>query len=214
MFDNEKRTILQSLKTINKKTADKNMKNIRTPKMIAIAACLMAATAYTAHAGFTSETWMSVTPGPSIIVDYQLTGPVAGVYTYEYKIFNTSLGSIFGVTIDDGVPAGAVTVSSPAGVTGAAATGSVTWLFATPAGGLDPLPPDHTSGILKLTTTDKPGSFGGSVFDESSGPWIPATPGQDVLAPVPEPTTLIAGALLLLPFGASTLRILRKSRMV
>jgi hypothetical protein len=29
--------------------------------------------------------------------------------------------------------------------------------------------------------------------------------------PVPEPTTLIAGALLLLPFGASTLRILRKS---
>ncbi len=30
--------------------------------------------------------------------------------------------------------------------------------------------------------------------------------------PVPEPTTLIAGALLLLPFGASTLRILRKPR--
>jgi len=41
---------------------------------------------------------------------------------------------------------------------------------------------------------------------------------QDQLAidhgftPVPEPTTMIAGALLLLPFGASTLRILRKSR--
>ncbi len=30
--------------------------------------------------------------------------------------------------------------------------------------------------------------------------------------PVPEPTTLIAGALLLLPFGASTLRLLRKNR--
>jgi hypothetical protein len=29
---------------------------------------------------------------------------------------------------------------------------------------------------------------------------------------VPEPTTMIAGALLLLPFGASTLRILRKTR--
>jgi hypothetical protein len=29
---------------------------------------------------------------------------------------------------------------------------------------------------------------------------------------VPEPTTMLAGALLLLPFGASTLRILRKSR--
>jgi hypothetical protein len=32
------------------------------------------------------------------------------------------------------------------------------------------------------------------------------------LAPVPEPTTMIAGALLLLPFGASTLRILRRNR--
>jgi hypothetical protein len=35
---------------------------------------------------------------------------------------------------------------------------------------------------------------------------------QDVLAVVPEPTTMIAGALLLLPFGASTLRALRKNR--
>ena len=30
--------------------------------------------------------------------------------------------------------------------------------------------------------------------------------------PVPEPTTMVAGALLLLPFGASTLRIMRKNR--
>jgi len=29
---------------------------------------------------------------------------------------------------------------------------------------------------------------------------------------VPEPTTMIAGALLLLPFGASTLRVLRRHR--
>ena len=33
------------------------------------------------------------------------------------------------------------------------------------------------------------------------------------VAPVPEPTTMVAGALLLLPFGASTLRILRRNRM-
>jgi hypothetical protein len=41
---------------------------------------------------------------------------------------------------------------------------------------------------------------------------------QDMLVkvdavPVPEPTTMIAGALLLLPFGASTLRILRKRKV-
>jgi hypothetical protein len=33
------------------------------------------------------------------------------------------------------------------------------------------------------------------------------------LTAVPEPTTMIAGALLLLPFGASTVRILRRNRM-
>jgi hypothetical protein len=32
--------------------------------------------------------------------------------------------------------------------------------------------------------------------------------------PVPEPTTIISGALLLLPFGASTLRVLRRNRLV
>ena len=39
--------------------------------------------------------------------------------------------------------------------------------------------------------------------------------GQEFIAKgveVPEPTTMIAGALLLLPFGASTLRMLRKNR--
>jgi choice-of-anchor C domain-containing protein len=33
------------------------------------------------------------------------------------------------------------------------------------------------------------------------------------LTPVPEPTTMVAGALLLLPFGASTLRVLRRNRV-
>jgi len=37
---------------------------------------------------------------------------------------------------------------------------------------------------------------------------------QPQLAPVPEPTTVVAGALLLLPFGVSTLRILRKDSKV
>jgi len=43
---------------------------------------------------------------------------------------------------------------------------------------------------------------------------IPASANIDsiTLFPVPEPTTMITGALLLLPFGASTLRILRKTR--
>jgi len=50
--------------------------------------------------------------------------------------------------------------------------------------------------------------------------WNGSTPtvtggGQEFIlnfTPVPEPTTMIAGALLLLPFGASTLRFLRRNR--
>jgi hypothetical protein len=40
----------------------------------------------------------------------------------------------------------------------------------------------------------------------------PTDPGNWSLTVVPEPTTIISGVLMLLPFGASTLRILRKNR--
>jgi len=60
----------------------------------------------------------------------------------------------------------------------------------------------------------------GGINYNSAQHWYPDTFVPDyngyapitVGAPVPEPTTMIAGALLLLPFGASTLRMLRKSR--
>jgi hypothetical protein len=55
-------------------------------------------------------------------------------------------------------------------------------------------------------------------FDVVNTPLDASNPtGADVefkfLAPVPEPTTIVAGALLLLPLGASTLRGFRKSRI-
>jgi hypothetical protein len=40
--------------------------------------------------------------------------------------------------------------------------------------------------------------------------YSPTAIGDSMLTPVPEPTTMIAGALLLVPFGASTLRMLRR----
>jgi hypothetical protein len=49
---------------------------------------------------------------------------------------------------------------------------------------------------------------------DNGGATIPASANIEsiTLFPVPEPTTMIAGALLLLPFGASTLRMLRKKQ--
>ncbi len=67
---------------------------------------------------------------------------------------------------------------------------------------------------------DSNGAYGVIALNLFNGPY--STPviingvtynlNQDQLAMVPEPTTMIAGALLLLPFGASTLRILRRNR--
>ena len=56
-----------------------------------------------------------------------------------------------------------------------------------------------SSNPVDITIT---GPEGGAIFNQIS-----------VVPVVPEPTTIIAGALLLLPFGASTLRVLRRSRV-
>jgi hypothetical protein len=89
---------------------------------------------------------------------------------------------------------------------------------------------DNTTGFLRAT------GFGNGVADANTligyintargngtftqylDTWLKPNDGAsqgliyNALTPVPEPTTMIAGALLLLPFGASTLRVLRKHR--
>jgi hypothetical protein len=72
----------------------------------------------------------------------------------------------------------------------------------------------YVQGYRVDVTPSMVATTGGSNFADSN-PWV--QPNQNMMArfdvtAVPEPTTMIAGALLLLPFGASTLRILRKNR--
>ena len=64
-------------------------------------------------------------------------------------------------------------------------------------------------GYLNTTLASPAGDYAGSMLKpvNSSMQELILTP-----VPVPEPTTIVAGALLLLPFGASTLRFLRKNR--
>jgi len=87
-----------------------------------------------------------------------------------------------------------------------------------------PLTSDTYWGVT-LSTLDST-AYGTTTFGQMTvyetaveiGDWdngtsvIPASANIEsiTLFPVPEPTTMIAGALLLLPFGASTLRILRR----
>src|ERR1017187_7686858 len=74
--------------------------------------------------------------------------------------------------------------------------------------------------ILSTSTTQKitEGANGIALYTPTSGQpgfnnGTGAAPfSYEFISSVPEPTTMIAGALLLLPLGASTLRILRKNR--
>ena len=67
--------------------------------------------------------------------------------------------------------------------------------------------------VTTVTYTGPSGTFGFNLlYAEVDG--APAVLNVDLpFQPVPEPTTVIAGALLLLPFGVSTFRILRRNRM-
>jgi hypothetical protein len=56
------------------------------------------------------------------------------------------------------------------------------------------------------------GAFGVYALNMFTGSSSSPSYVQPQLAIVPEPTTMIAGALLLLPLGASTLRVLRRNR--
>jgi len=73
--------------------------------------------------------------------------------------------------------------------------------------GFGAIPDSSSSQILVVHTAYAgPVSYSvGSVIDGTSDTVL-------ILAPVPETSTMVAGALLLLPFGASALRILRKNR--
>ena len=136
-----------------------------------------------------SEQYATVTtPGGTIAIydgTHLLTGNVNWVQVY-------TLGS------EGGLNAGA-TIN----ITGLTYSGSNTALEALLAGG--------GNGAVNLTfrfaTPDSLTQL------SSSGGTAGSYSGDLVAVPVPEPTTIIAGALLLLPLGASTLRILRRNRM-
>ena len=86
---------------------------------------------------------------------------------------------------------------------------SLTWTFA-------------SAGQPELETVAYTSLFGptagtGSLQDHTSGPWgdNPGSGGTSipVPAPVPEASTVMAGALMLLPFGIGAVRSLRKERV-
>jgi hypothetical protein len=75
----------------------------------------------------------------------------------------------------------------------------VTWISA----GLTPTDEDSANPLLPIFGTPP-------IF----GDWVPETPTGNTVTPVPEPATVIAGALMLLPFSMCVVRALRRNRVM
>jgi len=184
----------------------------------ALLACLMGAAEVKASIVIpsTSVTWAGQTdPTTTVGVNFNVTDN-SGIYTYSYTVTDNAPAdkplTSFEVDLFAGAAASITVPTAPAGYAyydnGTTVTWSSTGVTPLVAGG-------GGSATLTFTSTLAPGYDSGSAIDDGPGPWGPAgKPALFVPSPVvvPEPTTLIAGALLVLPFGASTLRGLRKNR--
>ena len=143
------------------------------------------------------------------------SNPLGGL-DFLYQIHNTGSTQVEGLSLGgfDSIP---VYVGYITTAVLPAATGSV-------AGTI--IPADATRSLSTIhwdyigTSLTGGGTYGdilvvltGMTRSEFANGSIQDTYSQNIqILAVPEPTTMVAGALLLLPFGASTLRILRKNR--
>jgi len=138
---------------------------------------------------------------------YQVTG-AAAQDDMNFASFNgfsggvvTSAGVAATSGFFDGLAFGAVPSGSANGVyLGTSTAGSASF------NGSDLGPSGGTSQFLYVNTT-------ATTFSKNVGHAQDTFQAEGAtLAPVPEPSTVVAGALLLLPLGASALRVIRKNR--
>lgn len=182
----------------------------------AVAGILAAAARESQASIVTSGTalWYSPT-ATSLAVNYavDLTG---GVYTYVYTFTDTTstVLNTFEVDAQFGVLAGVASgtvLPSALGTTTASGIvvpgNEVYW-------NLPPLTSGQ-SATVAYTSLYGPTMGSGSAIDGSAGPWSSQqSPGQPVPVPVPEASTILAGALMVLPLGVGAFRALRRERQV
>jgi hypothetical protein len=201
-----------------KRKTDKNMKSMKSVLSCGVV-LLSGVLCQTAHATFieggTSTLNSAIAGGQSMTVSWSVT-ETSHIYTYDYTV-NDPTGEVqtgthtpesidyFSVSFDT-TPSGVVIPGSQAGGSSQQNDGvnGLAWNFA--------INPGQNSPTLSFNSYDPPGLSDAEAEDHfSPSPWLS---GDLVPTPVPEATTLIMGATLLLPFGASTLRGLRKKLAV
>jgi hypothetical protein len=140
-----------------------------------------------ANAQIVYYNWVPAAGSPASSGLLELTGGLLTSlqFTEPDGVYNTGTGSVFTPISGTGV----YYVSGDSDVT----------LWGTLTGGSPTLTFEGNNGGLSPTSTIQPEQQVADTF-AVGGDWVP----------VPEPSTLIAGAMLLLPFGASTMRIMRR----
>jgi len=144
--------------------------------------------------------------------------PLGGLSFY-YQVSNTGTEGISRVSTSDFglIPAATVDVSTIVAPFDSSLTGGVTPEFGTRSTGAgsvvgffflgsEVLPGQHSVALVVNTPYQYLQISSGSIIDSSSV-------NVNILSPsiIPEPSTILAGILLLIPLGASALRIVRKT---
>jgi hypothetical protein len=193
------------------------MKNYKT--MIAMVAVGMAlvATERSAEATLSISGTSYLTQGtgasPVLQVAYSAVDTTLWTYTYTFTVVSSILSPtpvtsnpVSSFTVDASfVNSGSLT--STAGAPGYINSGYVDWLYGSPV----------NTDTVSFTSAYGP-TLGGASADDGSPAvsWSSANVGGSpvpVPAPVPEASTFMAGALMLLPFGIGAVRSLRKERV-
>jgi len=191
------------------KTERKNMQHINTLILKRLGLALAAVAGITTVAQAQLVTWPGeIVPTTTIEITATVTefnsGPLKGYYDYKYLIDDTTTKNLTQFEVNFPGSAAFVTSVSAGGLYDVVDQ-DIVWT------GSPYLVTAGNSATVSFISPDKPVLYTGSAIDDGPGPWGP-TSKSEYISVVPEPSTLMAGATMLIPFGASTLRFLRKNK--
>lgn len=197
---------------------------------MAAAGMALVATERSAEAGLTISGTAYLTQGdgaaPVLQVAYSAVDTTLWTYTYTFTVGDLSGQTFTPVAINpveqftvDASFVNAGSVTSADGALHSIGSGDVTWSYepvTIPDVGTFGTTPQE-SDTVSFTSAYGP-TLGGATGNDGvpSVSWSAASPGGSpvvVPAPVPEASTIMAGALMLLPFGIGAVRSLRKERV-
>jgi len=200
-----------------KKTKSKNMKNYKTIIAMVAAGMALVATERSAEATLSGTAYVTEGNGaqPELQVQYSAsqTGPALWLYSYSFLVGDLTDQGFAAITGNpvtsfsvaaSYVNAGSLTSADSA--VGEIESGYVVWDY-TPT-------PGATGSDTVTFTSDFGPTLGIASGNDGSVSWNSSNPGGQLVAvPVPEASTVMAGALMLLPFGIGAVRSLRKERV-